>query len=444
VPLDAPSDASSAPTIRPPPGPASSSSLAVSADRRGTGFTSVIRHLSLRGWLRWIHSNQCDATLRVRARDGGNGIIWCSAGTIVDAEWGSVVAEGAVQQMLRLGSGSVSIDFDPVDRAPRVTRPTHELLHPLQAGAVLGESRRATERHWNPSMQEPAFRPALTSPPDSAPADIEVEGGAERPRFQWQQRLRWRHLSRGGYLLGGISFAALMLLAFIFGRSRGAHDSEFMVVGPPEPERAQQTRSGLLPPPAVAAPSAAPPAAAPPAAAQPASPPLASPAARARELPVIPFATIEVEPAQSEIWLDQSLVGVGRIELAALHDGALHELRFVAPGHVPRSLYFMEQPPAGRIILARAGEPAASDAFDLAAGHEDEAGVALRSGQAEAAPAPARAAPRERDLARSVPRRRAPPRPAPEPAAAAKAAPVKKSPQIQLIDARVPRVQVLE
>jgi hypothetical protein len=157
---------------------------------------------------------------------------------------------------------------------------------------------------------------------------------------------------------------------------------------------------------------------------------------------VIPFAALEVEPAQAEIWLDQSLVGVGRIELAAMSDGALHELRFVAAGHVPRSLYFLEQPPAGRIILVRAAdttspsrEPAAD--FDLHA----QATTTARP----AAPAAARESVREREVVRSAPRRRAPARPATEPAATAdKSPPAKKSPQIQLIDARVPRVQVLE
>ncbi|MEY2931726.1 MAG: hypothetical protein RL033_2475 [Pseudomonadota bacterium] len=394
---------------------------AFGAERRGTGFTSVIRHLSLRGWLRWIHSNQCDATLRVRARDGGNGSIWCSAGTIVDAEWGALLAEAAVQQMLRLGSGSVSIDFDPVDRAPRVSRPTHELLHPLQPGAVLGDSRSATERHWSPgSMQDPAFRPALTS----TAATDEVEERAHS-RY-WQPRLRWRQVSRGSYLLGGISFAALMLLAFIIGRSRGTRETE-LVLNVPDAEHAQQIRSGLLPPPQVVAPSAVVP------------PPQAipSPAPRPRELPVIQFASIEVEPAQAEIWLDQSLVGVGRVELAAMPAGALHELRFVAAGHVPRSLYFLEQPPAGRIILARAGEGAAPSRAPAV--FDDAEPVA-------AAPAASREPVREREVVRSAPRRRAPPaRPAAEPAVtASKPPPAKKSPQIQLIDARLPRVQVLE
>jgi hypothetical protein len=410
---------------------------AFGAERRGTGFTSVIRHLSLRGWLRWIHSNQCDATLRVRARDGGNGSIWCSAGTIVDAEWGALVAEAAVQQMLRLGSGSVSIDFDPVDRAPRVSRPTHELLHPLQPGAVLGDSRSATERHWSPgSMQDPAFRPALTG---TATTD-EVEDRAHS-RY-WQPRLRWRQVSRGSYLLGGISFAALMLLAFIIGRSRGARETE-LVLNVPDVEHAQQIRSGLLPPPQVVAPpqGVAPSAAVTP----PPAFPIAAP--RPRELPVIQFASIEVEPAQAEIWLDQSLVGVGRVELAAMPAGALHELRFVAAGHVSRSLYFLEQPPAGRIILARAGEGSAPSrapaVFDEA---EPAAAEPAAAEPASRVPAVSREPVREREVVRSAPRRRAPPaRPAAEPApTAAKPPPAKRSPQIQLIDARLPRVQVLE
>ena len=102
---------------------------------RGAGFTSVIRHLSLRGWLKWIHSNRADATLRVRSPENGSGTIWCSQGEIIDAEWDGRFAEEALREMLPLGSGAVTIDFNPVQHPSRLLAKTHALLHEAEAGS---------------------------------------------------------------------------------------------------------------------------------------------------------------------------------------------------------------------------------------------------------------------------------------------------------------------
>src|SRR5689334_22557981 len=61
-----------------PAQPAGNAQPTGNAQPRAAGFTSVIRHLSLYGWLRWIHSSRSDATLRVRT-ENGSGTIWCSA-----------------------------------------------------------------------------------------------------------------------------------------------------------------------------------------------------------------------------------------------------------------------------------------------------------------------------------------------------------------------------
>jgi len=391
----------------------------------GAGFTSVIRHLSLRGWLHWIHSNRSDAMLRVRTRDGGNGSIWCRAGQIVDADWGQRTPEAALQEMLRLSSGSVTIDFDPVDRPSRIVASTHELLQlaggdegrvsdlaqleAALAAASGGKSTQGTGRAWPLSNSG-------------------GEGAVPRanPGSRWP---KLRRLSRGEYLTAAI-LAAALVLAFAFGRQRGSSRND--QASAPEPERAQQTKA-LLPPPSPAKGVPAPP----------------SVPATARTLPVIPFVVLEIEPANAEIWLDQARAGVGRLEMAPIPDGAMHELRFVAAGYQSRSLYFVGAPPAGRVLLERATKPAPASATqeeDRSKPEQpadDEADVAAAADDEQAHP-----------VLKTPPRRRAPASPPPlrardwaaadEPPPAAKAPPVKTSPQIQVIEARTPRVQVLD
>jgi hypothetical protein len=377
---------------------------------RGLGFTSVVRHLSLRGWLRWIQSNQCDATLRVRTRDGGSGCIWCSAGKVVDAEWSTrssathraptCSGEPALMELLRLESGSVSIDFDPVERPRRIARMT----------LPLEEERK---------LPAPAL-PAPASP--EPPAPVLPTAPPRRP-------------SRTEYVAGALLVGAFVLLAFAFGRRR-SDDAQAMVV---EPRRAQETQA-LLPLPV-----------------QKAAPRAPGAAPESRDLSLIPFATLEVEPARAEIWLDHSRLGLGRVELAPLLDGELHELRFVAEGRAPRSLYFVGSPPSGRVVLEQA-EPGTSPAGS-AAGPVEAAGdapalepPALEGAEVEGSEAARRAESAAHAAPRVAPRRRPVPaaaRSAPAPArteaaAGGKATLSKKTPQIQLIEAHTPRVQVLE
>jgi len=417
-------DVSKAPTMRPPAlspvplraasnPPSGGASGGGAAAQRGLGFTSVIRHLSLAGWLRWIHSNRSDAELRVRTPNGGSGSIWCSAGKIVDAEWGALTGEEALIAMLRLASGSVTIDFDGVERPHRIVRPTHELLR-----VVEGRPSRVSD--LTPARATPAPSPTGTARDqpfrNSFSLSLPLEEGPHANSQRSRSELR---PSRGVYFAGGLLLAAVVLAAFSFGRIRASSEGELAKL--PEPERAQQITSGLLPP---------------------ASPPRAQPEAfpttpARRDLPVIPFAAIEVEPAQAEIWLDQALVGHGRLELAPIPDGAMHELRFVAAGHETRSLFFLDAPPAGRVILERASEYRSSKADTSA--HEAAEVVSPRNDGAE-----------EREPARNVRRRRAPPPPAEaaqppvEHAPPVASTPVKKPMQIKLIEAHTPRVQVLD
>jgi hypothetical protein len=417
-------DASTAPTLRPPAITAGAvpaeSAVAVSAatpERGGIGFTSVIRHLSLRGWLRWVYSNRSDATLRVRTREGGSGRIWCNGGIIIDAEWGTLGAEDALREMLSLASGAVTIDFDPVDRPRRIARGTHELLHLSERGhgrlSGMAQAEAALAASGAGGVRSEPFRSSLFIPlAGGAPA---AHAGLLRPRMDS------RRISRGEYLAGVFLLAALAVAAFAFGRLRAA--SEGATLAEAEATQTEQTRSGLLPPP---------PAEAQVSAAQ----------------PLIPFVGIEVEPPRAEIWLDQELIGLGRIQLAAIQDGQLHELRFMAPGYETKSLFFRDAPPGGRVVLSRSPEPvvisasAESPPSDTSASADSTASASTETSGAATEPQP------ERELARRAPRRRASTsaaRAAAEPAPpAAKSVQAKKSPQVQLIEVQTPRVQILD
>jgi len=392
---------------------------------REAGFTSVIRDLSLRGWLGWIQTKRSDATLSIRTAEGGSGLIWCSGGKIIDAEWDGRVAEEALRDLLLVSSGTVTIDFDRVDRASRVVTPTDELLHVAggdlahRVDTALAEA--ALAGSPTGTVRSERFRPLPRLPAASFPP----AAGSATPRPKPEPR----GLSRGNYVAGALALAALAIAAFAFGRLRAS--SELAQSNAREPVPMQQTRSGLQPPPA-------------PAKAESAGPIIAP---RPRDLPLIPFVPVEVEPAHAEIWLDRELVGSGRLQLGAIHDGMMHELRFVAPGHETTILFFRDAPPAGRVILKRiaesenvaanAGAPgAANEAHrDLAdeASADDEGGRAeaeqdarKRRARRSVAPAPARARPAALD-----------------PSAAEKPEP-RKPPQVQVIEVQTPRVQVLD
>jgi hypothetical protein len=430
-------DAEPAAPLRPSQAPAQSAPRASTsppadshAESGGLGFTSVIRHLSLRGWLRWIYSSRSDAALRVRTRGDGNGNIWCRAGEIVDADWGSLLGEAALQEMLRLATGAVTIDFDPVDRPRRILRPMRELLYALAADSTSLSELARTETPLPAFSSDTTRDQSLPSALFGAPV---LHAGARRALGQAAR------VSRREYVTGGLVLAALVLVAFAFGRLRGSREDQQLSAL--EPERAQQTRSELLPPPVPGQPQTA----------------VQEPGPAPRELPVIPFVVLEIEPANGEIWLDQALVGLGRLELAPIPDGALHELRFVAAGYQTRSMYFVGTPPSGRVLLERAVErapqlpaldhdrsrPASDEPSDAVADDGTADGVEDGTAEGVASHLAARGAPRRRAPAPAPPLKGRE-RPAETAPASAKAAPGKASPQIQLIEPHTPRVQVLD
>jgi hypothetical protein len=441
-------DAFTRPTIRPVSTPASAlgfaSSMAISAapsaDDEGhpAGFGCVIRHLSLLGWLRWIHFNRSDATLRVRAGEGGTGSIWCSGGRLIDAEWEGREAEEALREMLLLSSGSMTIDFDRVEHLRRIVRPTHELLQVIEGGADHPEQavHREAGLGASTSARGEPFRPSGFLPVGSI--SMPTNSTSSRPNA------KRRRFSRGDYAAAALLLAALAVAAFAFGRLRAS--SDLARSNTREHVPAEQSRVGLLPPPAPAK----------------AELPIITP--KPRELPLLPFVAIEVEPAYAQIWLDRELAGVGRVQLGAIQDGMMHELKFAAPEHATKTLFFRDTPPAGRVILERVSEhanvganapvAARSDAVadpDEAPGQAAVSSAQNPGGRLEAEHDAPKKSARRRPVVPTPPPPRA--RPAAEDAASAASSPsavsqtnaaLKKSPQVRLIEVHTPRVQVLD
>lgn len=209
--------------------------------------------------------------------------------------------------------------------------------------------------------------------------------------------------TRGGYALAVLVVAALAAAAFVLGRQRASSVLQPASARQHVPEPAVSSTPVALPEPVKAEAEA--------------------PAPQRRELALIPFVSIEVEPAHAEIRLDRKVAGKGSLQLAAINDGMLHELEFTAPEHETKKILFRNAPPGGRVILERSArkEPAAPRATPRIARNDAPA-----PSPAVAALPPARA--------RSS---------ASDPAAAESAAP-NKAPRVQLIEVRMPRVEVLD
>jgi hypothetical protein len=217
--------------------------------------------------------------------------------------------------------------------------------------------------------------------------------------------------TRGGYALAVLVVAALAAAAFVLGRLRASSVLQPASARQHVPEQAV-SQSPVTPPQPVKV-----------EAVTPAEAVAETLAPQRRELALIPFVSIEVEPAHAEIRLDRKVAGKGSVQLAAINDGMLHQLEFVAPEHETKTIVFRNTPPAGRVILQRSPrkEAAAPKATPRTARNDAPA-----SGPAVAALPPARARASVSD-------------PAPDASAANN-----KAPRVQLIEVRMPRVEVLD
>jgi hypothetical protein len=284
------------------------------SERSSAGFSALFEHTSLREWIRRIDSSQCDAVVTVSA-ELGQGELWCVAGHVIDAEWRAIDSErrfggeDAAHQILTLRQGDVSVAFVPVDRPRRIALSTRQLL---------GKAARRSDR------------PSLSATPS------ELESTGVRPAPQ-RTTLFYRPTTTGvfpntatqltsppaerrshtaTYLAGAVALVTLAATAFgIRQLASGPHGAA-----------AEQVRVGNLK----------------------ASVPVGA-------------VEIEVAPPEAEIWLDSKRLGTGRVNQGPIRDGLVHQLRFMAPGYAPKSVFFRDQPAAGRVTL----EPMASADLSL-------------------------------------------------------------------------------
>jgi hypothetical protein len=281
----------------------------------------------------------------------------------------------------------------------------------------------APARTADDEARQPVESPASGS---TAAASTAAASTRSPPAF-----LGWQRSVRSEYAKAVIAIAALAVAAFVLGRL-GA--SRLPAPSSARPSVPLQPASGA----AVTHPGLAKLEAEPRAVA-------AQPGAHA----AIPFVQVAVEPPHGEIWLDQTVAGVGSVQLGAIDDGSLHELRFMAPGYETTTLFFRNTPPPGRVVLRRMARHAAADSAPAARSDTARSEVptthrrdppsvdrVTRRVDAEVepsnavAPVAAQPAPRARPSAGDAP-------------SDASAAP-QLLPRVKLIEVHIPRVEVLD
>ena len=291
-----------------------------------TGFsatlerTLLIERALLREQLQRIEFAQCDAIVTVES-DQGHGRVWCVAGNVIDAEWqradvyATLRGEEAVLQILTLREGDVSVAFVPVNRPRLIALSTRDLLGRALRRNTRPFSAPFSERETTgvrPSVQ-PAQRTTLFYRPETSgvfPNALPLPAPRSSP---------WRNkVSLNTYLAGGV--AIVVLATIVLGiRELSSNPSS-------DSEGGEQVHVGTL---------------------------KAGPAPDAVE--------IEVVPATAEIWLDSKHIGTGSVSQAPIRDGLVHQLRFVAPGYAPKSVFFRDVPAAGTVTL----EPTAAADLSL-------------------------------------------------------------------------------
>jgi hypothetical protein len=392
-----------------------------------SGFSALLEHTSLREQLLRIEFAQCDAIVTVGS-DLGRGRVWCVAGNVIDAEWqregvnSAVRGEAAVLQILTLREGEVSVAFVPVNRPRLIALSTRELL----GRALLRTTRPFAELESTgvrPSVQ-PSQRTTLFYRPETSGVFPNSLPPSVAPRNK---------VSLNTYLAGGVAVLALLITAIGI-RQLSTPEDEASVAR-------EQVHVGTL---------------------------KAGPSPEA--------VTIEVVPAEAQIWLDSKLVGTGSISQGPVRDGLVHQLRFVAPGYAPKSIFFRDLPAPGTVTLEpmaaadmslkKAAEavstlprarpsatssaprlvqdaPAATSGAKLTEGlTSTETPVVSQSRSAESGIATPIDRSPERRTSEAKRHSASVQRPAPAPQVKPPPEPVK--PQVQVIEVRTPRVQVID
>jgi transposase-like protein len=401
-------------------------------------FTGRLDEVSVIDLIQSVHMARQSAIIMV-THDGLESRVWCSRGTVIDAESGRLKAEAALHRIVSFDHGRVVADFRSVPRARTIQTPTSRLL--LEAAHRKDESVRLWRRL---GAGQPAYRVT-----ELAKASLTRLSPTERTLLESLDEPRSLLDALRDSDLGDVE--TLTLLARLIdsrfiepdasvvssGNTRGGRDemaSLLPLMDTRPSERGSTVRRRvptwvwgalgavalLLPMPWLSngapEPKMAP------------TGPLSAPASPAE--PVASYSVAwRIEPSNAEIWLDGRHVGSGRLETVLPKNGSAHELRAVADGYLPTVVVFLDTPPPSEVRLQPIPLPAAP----------------LPAAPLPAAPLPAVPPPVRSDakliskatLARPAPWRPRAKAPARRPQSA-------REPQIRGIDADTPQIQVIE
>lgn len=277
--------------------------------------TLLIERALLREHLLRIEFSQCDAIVTIES-DQGHGRVWCVAGNAIDAEWqprdtqATARGEEAVLQILTLREGDVSVAFVPVNRTRLIALSTRELL---------GRALRRTARPFAAPFAELEATGVRASvqPSQRTSSFYRQEPSGVFPNASPRSRAVPK-VSLNTYLAGGVALLALATAVLGIRQLGSGAGSEVA--------RNEQVQVGTL-----------------------------------RASPTDEAVLLQVVPAEAEIWLDSKHIGTGSVTQGAIRDGLVHQLRFLAPGYAPKSLFFRDLPAPGTVTL----EPMATSELKL-------------------------------------------------------------------------------
>lgn len=333
-------------------------------------FTGTLDDLSVADLIQILQLAGKGAVISITC-DGSDSRIWCHEGAIIAAQSGRLRGEAAVYRILSFERGAIVADLQPVAHERSIFAATQRLL--LEGARRKDESALLREKLGDLQRCVQLRQPAEEHEPDASAVELELLHSFRSPR-SLQEALEESELG---------DFETLTALVAWLEAGQLRDTGERFTPAPPAPRASQSDQASLVPLVASAAPprmrvgretrlptlptwgyaalaalvlapagyligsntarSLAP-------AAAPAVPASAFTPAVPRVPARYPVG-VRVDPAEAELWLDGQQVGRGHYETVLERDGAVHELRVSADGHVPARILFLDAPPPPELRL---------------------------------------------------------------------------------------------
>lgn len=414
--------------------------------RDAARFTGTLADLSVADLIQILQLAGKGAVITI-TREGQVSQLWCHDGAIIAAESGRLRGEAAVYRILSFEQGAIVADLQPVAHERSIFAAPQRLL--LEGARRKDEAAPLREKLGDLQRCVQLREANADLAPDVSAVELELLATFRSPR-SLLEAIEESELGDFETLTALVAWLEAGQLRDTGERytpapplpraSQADHGSLVPLVASTGPRRPQGEGEHRLPTwtwAALAALVLAPAgyvigassARGPERVAGPAAPPAAAPA----PAPSYPLG-IRVEPAQAEIWLDGQQVGHGHFETMLARDGAVHELRVSATGHVPTRVLFLDAPPPGELRLEPLPAPAAPRAAPAPAPELERPASAAVSEPARGRKRPAPRSQLRREAARSVQRTRA----------AGNAAATPEAPRVQIIEGDAPIIRVLD